>query len=101
MKLSYKLKLTIVSLLCVCFFTIISFSHLFIVEHMNHECTGKECSVCEQIQFVEHALQQLSTCMKTVTILVAFAAFLSVCVRAVQNDLIVITPITQKVRMNN
>lgn len=101
MKNSNKMRIVTALFLCVCFFTIITLSHLFIVEHVHHECTGRECPVCAQILAVEHAIKQLSTCMKTITVLVAFAAFISVTVRLVQNNLFIITPITQKVRMND
>lgn len=101
MKKSNKLKIMAAFLLCVCFLTVITFSHLFIVEHVHHECSGKECPICAQILVVEHAIQQLSICIKILTILVAFAAFISVTVKSVQNHLFVITPITQKVRMND
>lgn len=101
MRNSNKMKIAIALFLCVCFFTVITFSHLFIVEHVHHECSGRDCPVCAQILVVEHAIQQLSTCVKTITVLVAFAAFISVTVKVVQNNLFVITPITQKVRMND
>ena len=101
MKKSSKIKIMIALFLCCCFLTVIVFSHLFIVEHVHHECSGKDCPVCAQILVLEHAIQQLSTCIKILTVLVAFAAFISATVTSVQNYLFVITPITQKVRMND
>lgn len=101
MKNSNKMKIVMALFLCVCFFTVIAFSNLFIVEHVRHECSGRDCPVCAQILVAEHAIQQLSTCIKMITVLVAFAAFLSVTIKMVQNSLFVITLITQKVRMND
>ncbi|MDD4565587.1 MAG: hypothetical protein PHE79_08985 [Eubacteriales bacterium] len=88
-------------LLCVCFITGFFLTTAFIIEHSDHDCIGHGCPVCVQIHLAENLLKQLS-------IVISCVAFASACLFALFNtflpviqNIFLVTPVTQKIRMNN
>ncbi|MFA9377342.1 MAG: hypothetical protein ACERKZ_11390 [Lachnotalea sp.] len=87
--------------MCMCVVALISLSYLFIVTHAEHNCTGKDCPICAQIQVAQHFIEQIKTAIITVAVFIS-AIILSyynkkvVCIFEESNTLI-----KQKVRLNN
>lgn len=88
-------------LLCICFVAVPLLATAVIVEHSNHYCIGHDCPACAQIHLAEKALEQISLIVSLITI--AFISLFSVfsVFQSVIENIHLITPVTQKIRMNN
>ena len=77
------------------------FSVLFLAKEANHHCTGADCPVCESIVQARRTLKQLGTgtiepiCSVPVTDVIAAGFF------CLLLPIPFISPVTQKVRMDN
>lgn len=79
---------------------ILIISEGFIITHINHHCTGKECSICAEMHIVESSVQQLSMAFQAaISITVFFIAVTNLFFKVSMLNLI--TPIKMKVRLNN
>lgn len=76
-------------------------SSLFIVSHAEHDCAGRDCSVCEQMRVCAQALKTLSTAAAVT----ALCAVRGVSARAVSACAVPArapsTPISLRVKLSN
>jgi hypothetical protein len=87
--------------LCICLISVLSLSYFFIVTHERHHCTGKNCTVCEQLQIAEQIIGQMKfTILTAVAVLFAYL-FLCEEIHMVSFCIVINTPVKQKVRMNH
>lgn len=49
-------------------------SSLFIIEHADHDCTGEDCPICQQIYLCTQTLKTLSIAVIAATVFFALAA---------------------------
>ncbi len=87
----------------VCFATILVmlFSMIFLVEHIDHNCTGNKCSTCMLMEQCQNNLKAIST----VVIIASISMFISneqVKERfSAFSNILTNSPVSQKVRLNN
>lgn len=87
--------------LCALFIAALVFSLVYIDKEANHHCIGDNCPICGQIQLVQRTIDQLGSAL--VLIFYAGYAFTILCVSLLLIFLVIVicTPITLGVRMNN
>ncbi len=56
-----KQKRILAFLLSICLVAIITCSMVFIVTHINHNCSGEDCPICAEIQVAEAVIHRFST----------------------------------------
>lgn len=76
-------------------------SSLFIIEHADHDCTGEDCSICQQIYLCTQTLKTLSLAVIAATVFYAFSALLSITIRQVETACVPHTPVSLKVKLTN
>lgn len=60
MKKKHERKQMIALLICISLIIFLLTSLSFVISHTDHNCMGKECSVCIHIQSVNNLMKQLS-----------------------------------------
>ncbi|MCR5784553.1 MAG: hypothetical protein K6G40_02785 [Eubacterium sp.] len=76
-------------------------SAFYIAEHMNHECSGEDCPICETIYQCTNNINQLSLAAVVLACVFAAISYLS----EIKEEYSFIAPInsliSQKVRLND
>lgn len=97
-----KKQRSVAAVICIAFILVTLFSVLFIAKEANHDCSGESCPICEQLAQAEHTLKRLGSGTAEAG---AVTAFVFVCFMCLSfgsvHEGAHITPVTQKVRMNN
>lgn len=85
-------------LLCLLLFALFLLTSVFIFAHAEHDCTGEDCVICQQIALCTHHFHTI--CTKAGTSVCAFAsAWLLLPVIALLHTVFMKrTPITEKVK---
>jgi len=87
--------------ICILYLFVIFASLFYIVEEVNHDCTGEDCPVCTNIQQAEQIIRNLSTGMIVHAIVnrmpIIFVLVIAGLVLLVSRTSL----ISQKVRLNN
>ena len=95
-------KSLLAAVILICFVAVVLLSSLFIVTHIDHECTGHDCPICHQIQIAENSLQQIGICLVVFFFsIVATFRFRKMLCRNGYNIVLSVSPVSLKVRMNN
>lgn len=96
-------KKVIAIFLILCIAAAVSLSALFIVNHVDHDCTGEDCGVCQEISACLSALRRLTENVGGTVKLPARAAFLMLLafLPFLQAEIFTNTLITLKIRLNN
>ena len=76
-------------------------SSLYIAEHADHDCTGEDCSICQQIYLCTQTLKTLSLADIAAAVFYAFSALLSITIRQVETACVPHTPVSLKVKLTN
>lgn len=76
-------------------------SSLFIIEHADHDCTGEDCQICQQIYLCTQTLKTLSLAGMAVVVFYALSALLSITIRQVETACVPHTPVSLKVKLSN
>lgn len=76
-------------------------SSLFIIEHADHDCTGEDCPICQQIYLCTQTLKTLSLAVIAAAVFYAFSALLSITIRQVETACVPHTPVSLKVKLTN
>ncbi|HCA71035.1 MAG TPA: hypothetical protein DEP27_00265 [Ruminococcaceae bacterium] len=96
-----KKQRTIALVTCLAVLFVTFFSVLFICEEAEHACTGEGCHICAGIHHAEQSLKQLGNGLTETFIIVSLFLPAVLCCFAALSVIPCITPISQKVRMNN
>ena len=76
-------------------------SSLYIAEHADHDCTGEDCSICQQIYLCTQTLKTLSLAVIAAAVFYAFSALLSITIRQVETACVPHTPASLTVNLPN
>ena len=76
-------------------------SSLFIIEHADHDCTGEDCQICQQIYLCTQTLKTLSLAGMAVVVFFALSALLHISIRQVETACVPHTPVSLKVKLSN
>lgn len=76
-------------------------SSLFIIEHADHDCTGEDCQICQQIYLCTQTLKTLSLAVIAAAVFYAFSALLSIIIKQVETACVPNTPVSLKVKLTN
>ncbi len=96
-----KKKQRLAFLLCCCVIFVTAFSFAYIVQELDHDCAGTNCTVCDQIHQVESAYQQLlSDGFSVFFITLLFISYLIKFTTSIFSYVFK-TPVSLKVKMNN
>ena len=76
-------------------------SSLFIIEHADHDCTGEDCQICQQIYLCTQTLKTLSLAGMAVVVFFALSALLHISIRQVETACVPHTPVFLKVKLSN
>ena len=76
-------------------------SSLYIAEHADHDCTGEDCSICQQIYLCTQTLKTLSLAVIAAAVFYAFSALLSITIRQVETACVPHTPVSLKVKLTH
>lgn len=96
-----KTKRIVAIILFFSFVFVSFFSEFYIIKESNHECSGNNCSICSTINTVKHNLDQILFGGNSLFIVASRFMFSLAVLFAVQFVFLYITPVSQKVRMNN
>ncbi len=77
------------------------FSALFIVSHVDHDCSGNECQICHEMILCSENLELLCAVVAIVCAIVLLKNGVSHIVYYFSNFVYFATPISQKIQMNN
>ena len=76
-------------------------SNLYIAEEFVHDCCGEECPICSTIEECEAFISRVGTGL----VVIAAALFAAICfvksVKVFTQELTFVTPVSEKVRLNN
>jgi len=86
---------------CVLFIVAFLFTTSFIFEHAGHDCEGRDCSVCAQINSAENILKQLSSAIIGVGFIAGCFILVSLQIRHIILSAGLSTLVHLKVKMNN
>lgn len=88
-----------------CFIIVSLLAEAFVLTHENHthdnNGVGGRCATCAQIQNVETLLKQLGTAVVALSFSLAGQLAVSTIIGTICFDIVIPTPITLKIRMNN
>lgn len=76
-------------------------SSLFIIEHADHDCTGEDCQICQQIYLCTQTLKTLSLAVIAAAVLYVFSAILSITIKQIETACVPHTPVSLKVKLSN
>ena len=76
-------------------------SSLFIIEHADHDCTGEDCQICQQIYLCTQTLKTLSLAGMAVVVFFALSALLHISIRQAETACVPHTPVSLKVKLSN
>ena len=74
---------------------------IFITAEADHDCTGEDCSICQQIYLCTQTLKTLSLAVIAAAVFYAFSALLSITIRQVETACVPHTPVSLKVKLTN
>ena len=101
-KMMTSKKIRILSFLTCFVIILVSFvSSAYVISHIEHDCTGENCSVCTSIYAAEHILDNLGTGKITPLALTAVIGFLVLSLSSIFSEIYIKTLIGNKVRLNN
>ena len=95
-----KKRILTVALAVLVFVAMLS-SSLFIIEHADHNCTGEDCPICEQICLCTQTLKTLSLAVMAAVVFFALSALLHISIRQVETACVPHTPVSLKVKLTN
>lgn len=101
MNSNIKIKKIIATLILIAFVLVSVFSTTFIIQHLNHNCTGYHCETCTQIESALSTLKILAA-----TGLIGVFSMIRLLLASFQNfnknqSLSTVNLVSLKVRMNN
>lgn len=76
-------------------------SEVFIFTHLRHECTGRDCKVCAEIQIAENVVRQIGTAIVVDVVLLFYIHKINSQKRYVIMNEIFRSLVSDKVRLNN
>ncbi|SDB12983.1 hypothetical protein [Eubacterium oxidoreducens] len=82
-------------------FFVMVFSVWYLVNHANHECSGQNCPVCEQMQQCAQNVKQLGTADVVVVVVIALIHMDFLGSELFKEPMIENSLISLKVRMDN
>jgi len=77
------------------------FSALFISSNINHDCTGENCPICEQMQVADNVLTKLSLAIISTVIVLYLCVQAQDVVADISNVITYLSPVRLKVKMLN
>ncbi len=93
-------KMTAAMLVVMVFFMLLSAS-FFVAAESVHECEGRGCPVCAMLQQCGQALRKISGAFSAPVFIMFCACFLKESIHAVSFHISYLTPVSQKIRLNN
>lgn len=88
-------------LVCVALMAAALFSVLLLALESDHHCTGEDCPVCASLQQARQLLKLLGTATKSALRPGAVAVFIAVLMALLRPVVCCLSPVAQKVRLNN
>ena len=76
-------------------------SSIFIIEHADHNCTGEDCPICEQLYSCAQNLKNLAAAAIAVTVMIAFRFAAYAGVGQAKYAYAPHTPVNLKVKLSN
>jgi hypothetical protein len=73
----------------------------FIIGHTEHDCTGHDCTVCAQLHTAQNLLKQITTLIVGAAFLYAGPLLVWLLFQNLAARIVLLTPVSLKVRMNN
>ena len=100
MNISANHKKILAILICVLFIASILLSMTYIAKESNHVCLDGHCPICINIQMAAKTIGQLGTAF-VLAMTVGFSFIVCVFIFKFMLAILLSTPITQNIRMNN
>ncbi len=76
-------------------------SSIFILSHADHDCTGEDCPICEQLCACAQNLKSLTAAAAAVMVMIAFRFALQAVMGQAEYAYIPHTPVYLKVKLSN
>ena len=76
-------------------------SSVFILSHADHDCSGVDCPVCEQLYTCAQNLKNLTAAFIAAVIAITFAVFLRMSSWYTQVNYVLNTPVHLKVKLSD
>ncbi len=76
-------------------------SSAFILSHADHDCSGEDCPICEQLYACTQNLKNLAAALAAAAAVITLVVFLRTVLRYAQADCIQNTPVHLKVKLSN
>ncbi len=101
MKNNSKHTKYVAALLAFCVLFVMLYFMIFNANHTYHYCPGVDCSVCQELQIVDHIIKQLSAAISAAALLLSPVVFFKIINAAFSCLILGRTLIIDKVRMDN
>lgn len=89
------------ALLAAIFVLVVLSSSIFIIEHADHDCTGEDCPICEQLFACAQNLKRLTNAAAAVVVAVALVILPRAVIRRLAAVYVFGSPIALKVKLSN
>lgn len=80
---------------------VVLFSSAYIVEHADHDCTGEDCPICEQLYACARNLNNLTAAAMVVTVMLVLRFALQAVAGQAKYACVPRTPVYLKVKLSN
>jgi hypothetical protein len=84
-----------------CFILATLLSLTYIAVEADHNCTGEHCSICAHIQSAQQTLKRLGAGVAASAVLLPALAAVLAAVLFVPSVFLCVTPVSQKIRLND
>ena len=89
------------AVLAVLFALTILTSSVFIISHADHDCTGEDCPICEQVYACAQSLKNLVAAVAAMMVMLAFRFAAQAVMEQAKYAYIPHTPVNLKVKLSN
>lgn len=97
-----KNRRMIALILCICVITVFLLSVCFVAAYSHHDCIGKDCPICVQLQFAKNIIEQFNNCQAVLLVIhIVFMIGILFRILFCSMDDTCYSLIQQKVRLNN
>ena len=88
-------------MLCVCFVVVFLFAQIYIITHVNHDCIGDGCPICELLRSMRTLLNHIGTAVVIVFVMfTGLFAGIILAMKYIFDDIASVNLVDLKVRIN-
>ena len=91
----------LVILVCLIIVSVMFFAAYYIEAEVHHDCIGKDCPICAEIEILPNIVKQIGTGIVCIPAVVIVCEAIIKIAPVVYMHILINTPVEDKVRLNN